>query len=172
MGPKLSIYEIDPEHASKLSILFPCRSALLGHNLNSFKLKFSLTTRNIDWDPAFKNSKVNEPLCSITNSQAFVIWAAFNIKISYAKKEHPICQSSFLRWRDKSCQSPQQGSVQIKLTWEMADGGYSLLWIRERRNSAMASAHYVNILITGLLTVLDTMLKSLDVIPSQMRILL
>ena len=160
---------MDPEHASKLSILFPCHSALLGCNLNSFELKFSLTTRNIDWDPASKNSKVNEPLRSITNSQAF-IWAAFNIKISYTIKEHPICQSSLLRWREKSCQSPQQGRVQTKLPWEMADGGYSLLWNRERKNSAMASAHYIDVQITGLLAVLDTVLKSLDVIPSQMGI--
>lgn len=89
MGPKPSIYKTDPEYASKLSILFPCHSALLGHSLNSFELKFSLTTRNIHWDPAFKNSKVNEPLRSITNSQAFVIWAAFSIKISYVKKRTP-----------------------------------------------------------------------------------
>lgn len=86
MGPKPSVYKPDPEHASKLSILFLCHRALLGHNLNSSELEFSLTTRNIDWDPAFKNSEVNEPLSSITNSQAFVIWVAFNIKISYVKK--------------------------------------------------------------------------------------
>lgn len=173
MGPKPSIYKTDPEYASKLSILFPCHSALLGHSLNSFELKFSLTTRNIPWDPAFKNSKVNEPLCSITNSQAFVIWAAFNIKISYAKKKNTLfVKALFLRWKDKSCQSPQQGSVHIKLTWEMADGGYSLLWIRERKNSTVAASHYVNILATGLLTVLDTVLKSLDVIPSWMGIIL
>lgn len=72
-APNPLIYKTDPEYASKLSILFPCHSALLGHSLNSFELKFSLTTRNIHWDPAFKNSKVNEPLHSITNSQAFVI---------------------------------------------------------------------------------------------------